>query len=115
MDDSTMHVLISAGSIIFTSGGFYIYVRMSLKNLEERQIEARTELHAKVDKNYETLDAKIDKNQLTLLADVSGVGARLGRNERDAQRRYHNTSLALMLAVPPKDETKITHLLKEEN
>lgn len=101
--------------MIFTAGGFYIYVRMSIRHIEEKQEQDRTDANAKADKNFETLDCKIEKNHRDLLADISGVGAKVGRIERDGLRRYHNTSVAMMLTVAPKDEGKVAGLLKEEN
>lgn len=78
--------------VAFTAGCFYIYVRMSLSNLE----------------------SLIQKNNMDILQDLSGIGRKVTQNEENASRRYHNLSLAIMNSCPAEKENEISHLMKEE-
>jgi hypothetical protein len=113
VDDSATHILIAIGSMVFTAGGFFIYTKMSITHLEQWGQENHDRLDKKIDKNFETLDAKIKENQVALLADISGVGSKVGREQRDAARRYHNLTTAVILAAPPAKEQEIAEMLRE--
>ena len=99
---------------VFTAGCFYIYVRMSISNLERWGQENHDRLDKKIDKNFETLDVRISALQDRLLEDIKGIGAKVGFNERHAHRRYHNLSAAMMMAAPSDKEAEVGALLKEE-
>src|SRR5215467_5775706 len=92
--DTATHVILTVGAAavtgLFTAGGFYIYVRMSIAHLEEWGKENHTDLNAKIDKNYETLDEKIKEHQDRAKADLSGIGNKVTNYERQSSRRYHN-------------------------
>ena len=150
-EDATTHLAIAilgwAFGGVFTAGGFYIYVRMSISNLEKwgqtnhtqlaeeikettdrtnTQIKETTDrlnaemkevtqrLNAKIDKNYETLDFKIDKNEASCKGDLSGIGGKVSRIDRDAARRHHNITQVLLLVSPQEKEEGVSKLLKEE-
>ena len=116
--DTATHVILTLGGAIvtglFTAGGFYIYVRMSITHLEEWGKENHERLEAKMDKNFETLDKKIDDVHKELLDDLKGIGIKVGYNERNAARRYHNLTAAVMMAAPIAKENEVARLLKEE-
>jgi len=65
--------------------------------------------------NFARLEEKIDKNFETQQKNLNGIGSKVTANEKDAARRYHNLSMALMLAVPTEQEEKLTHLMKEDS
>jgi hypothetical protein len=102
MNDSALHVILLLAGTLFSSGGFYVYVKMTLKHVEE-----------KVNKNFHTLDVKIEANNGTCMRDLAGIGAKVARVERESLRRYHNTTMAVMLIADLKDEEKITNLMRE--
>lgn len=118
MSDTWLHILIGFGAWaiggVFTAGGFYIYVRMSLTHLEKWAHESHVRLEGKIDKNYETLEARARETVDQLKMDLSGVGMKVSRVERENHRRYHNFSVAMMLAVPEVKEKQVSKLMKEE-
>jgi|SRR5882724_1465991 len=116
--DNVLHIVLTVGAAaitgLFTAGGFYIYVRMSITHLEEWGKENHQQLEQKIDKNFETHDKKIDAVQKEVLGDIKGVGTKVAFIERQAFRRYINLSTALMLATPIAKEDEVSSLLKEE-
>lgn len=116
--DTLIHITLAVGgatvSGLFTAGGFYIYVRMSINHLEQWGKDNHLSLDRKIDKNFETLDKKIDIVQRDTLGDIKGVGSKVQYIDRQGARRYHNLTTALMLAAPPTKESQISGLLKEE-
>ena len=63
--DTALHIILTVGAAaitgLFTAGGFYIYVRMSITHLEEWGKENHQLLDKKIDKNFETQDHKIER------------------------------------------------------
>lgn len=116
--DASTHLAIAilgwAFGGVFTAGGFYIYVRMSISNLEKWGQANHATLEAKIDKNFETLEKKIDRNETSCKQDLSGIGGKVTHYERQASRRYHNMTAAVLLAAPPDMEKEIGILIKEE-
>ncbi len=45
--------------------------------------------------------------------DLAGIGGKVSRVEKETLRRYHNTTVAMMLAVPPAKEKEVSELLTE--
>ena len=45
--------------------------------------------------------------------DLTNVGRKVNGDREDAARRYHNLSLAILIAAPPSKESEISRLLKE--
>jgi hypothetical protein len=105
--DSVLHVALAltgaAFSGLFTAGGFYVYVRISLSHLETTARE-----------NANRLEKKIDFNHGMLKSDLAGIGSKVAKNEMAANRRYHNLSLAIMHSCPTDKENEVSHLMKEE-
>jgi len=91
MSDMTLHILLPIVGAIFSAGGFYVYVRLSLTRLKE--------------------DAA--KEHAQIRGDLNNMGRKLTDAEKAALRRHHNVSLVLMLAAPLKKEHEICELLKE--
>lgn len=118
MNDTFLHVVLAVGtgivSAVFTAGVIYTWVRMSISRQEENLARVEQTLHALIDKNFATQECKINENEKACKEDLSGIGGKVGRNERDAARRYHNLTTAMMLAVPPDKESQVSGLLKEE-
>ena len=116
--DTATHLVLTLGAAVvsgtFTAGGILMYVRMSISHLEEWGKENHEALNEKIDKNFETLDCKLGEVHRELLADLSGIGSKVGFNERQASRRYHNLTAAVMLAAPVDKENEVSRLLKEE-
>lgn len=127
-NDTVLHVTIgliaAAAAGVFTAGGFYIYVQMSLKHIEERIREGHAlleerakdvhrQLDQKIDKNFETQEKRIEENKRELLADLAGIGGKVSFNERTAARRHLNTLAAVIIAAPTIKEHDISVLMKE--
>jgi len=87
---------------------------MSIAHIEQWAQENHKALDHKIDKNFETHEKKIDELQKELLGDIKGVGSKVQYIDRQAFRRYHNVSTALMLSAPIAKESEIAGLLKEE-
>ena len=130
MNDTWLHIMLAGlgwtvGGV-FTAGGFYIYVRMSINNLTEdiRDIQKRDEerardvhdrLNGKVDRNYQALDEKMDMYHKEIMIDLAGIGSKAKMLEKDSWRRYHHTSLAIQQISPTEKEPGISHLLREDS
>lgn len=118
MNDYWTHVVIAfvAWSVggVFTAGGFYIYVRMSITHLERQANEIQDRLNSKIDKNFDTQDNKTEAYHKELLADLSGIGNKVTRAERDALRRHHNVTEAVLIAAPETKQPQIVGLLRED-
>ncbi len=118
MNDTLLHIVLSVGtgliSAVFTAGVVYTWVKMSLARLEENAIRSHKDLDDKINKNFESQAERIKENETNCKLDLSGIGAKVGRNERDAARRYHNMATAMMLAVATEKESQVSGLLKEE-
>ena len=118
MNDTFLHVVLAVGtgliSAVFTAGVIYTWVKMSIGHLEESANRIHRDLDDKINKNFETQDERIKENEMSCKADLGGIGGKVSRNERDALRRYHNLTTAMMLAVPPDKESQVSGLLKEE-
>ena len=116
--DTLIHIALGVGgaaiSGLFTAGGFYIYVRMSISHLEAWGKENHELLDHKIDKNFETHEKKLDTVQERLLGDIKGIGGKLSYIDRQSGRRYHNLTTAVMLAAPANKENEVSSLLKEE-
>ena len=80
--DSLMALAGALFTTLFTAGGFYMYVRMSLKEMRE---------------------------------DISGIGNKVAKNEREALKRYHNATIALAFVAPEEKEKDVISLLREFN
>jgi hypothetical protein len=129
-------IAFSVGAIVFAAGGFYYYVPTELGRLrvelsrvekaaEERGNERRVALDHKIDKNFETqekkveekfttLDGKLKEKEEKIVSQLSGIGTKVSKNEKDAARRYHNITEAVLIAAPAKLEKTIANLLKED-
>lgn len=99
MSDELLHIVLAVVPVIFTAGGFYVYVRLSFK-------QAR-------------IDAK--RTHEEHMKDIDGLGGVIRTLERDvilphkamADRRYHNLTMSVLVAAPLDKESEITKLLKE--
>jgi uncharacterized protein YneF (UPF0154 family) len=91
MEDVTLHLLLVLGGMLFSTGGFYVYVKLSLARLKE--------------------DAATTHQQIR--SDVNNIGRKVGNVESDMRRRHNNVSLVLMLVAPTDKEEEICSLLKE--
>ena len=87
---------------IFTAGGLLTWARMSIKQLEKDAMFRTAELRAEI---------KLARSDL--YRDINGLGATVRRNEDNAGKRYHNTSLAVLIVSPPVKEAEISKLLRE--
>jgi len=116
--DTIVHLLVAIVSAaltgIVTAVGFMAWTKANFQRLEEWGDERHSVLDKKMDKNFEVLDAKIKENLETVRRDLSGIGGKVGYNERQASRRYHNLTAAVMLAAPIAKEDEVSRLLKEE-
>jgi hypothetical protein len=52
---------------------------------------------------------------LNIKKDLNGIGNKSREQEKAAARRYHNTSLAIMVCAPPAKEDQVSKLLKEQS
>lgn len=127
-NDTVLHVtiglIVAAGTGVFTAGGFYIYMQMSIKQLQKDAaashalLAARCEenylrLDKKIDKNFETLDLLIDENKKELLTDLGGIGGKVSRTQEYVMRRFNNMGTALLIAASPAKEHDVAMLMKE--
>lgn len=102
MTDGQVTVLIAAITWIFAAGGVLMWARMSIEGVKKEA----TENKAVAARDLETL-------RVNLYRDINGVGAAGRRNEDDAARRYHNLSMALLIAAPQGKESEVSKLLRE--
>lgn len=79
-----------------------MWARMSIEGVKKEA----TENKAIAARELETL-------RVNLYRDINGVGAAGRRNEDDAARRYHNLSMALLIAAPQGKESEVSKLLRE--
>ena len=91
MTDAQLTIIGTIIAGIFTSGGILMWARMSIASLKKELAETRVNLYR----------------------DVNGVGAAGRRHEDDAARRYHNLSMALLIAAPQGKESEVSKLLRE--
>ncbi len=91
MSDEFLHIVLAVVPVIFTAGGFYVYVRISFKQVI-KEAKANHEL---------------------IIKDIDGLGGIIRNGAADAARRYHNLSMAVLVAAPLDKETEVTKLLKE--
>src|SRR5271167_2743417 len=104
MDSQTIQAVFAiAGALVgvaFSTGVFVIFVKLSLKHLEN-----------KVDDNYRTLDAKladsfvalgkqVEINRTGAYSDLGGIGAKLRDHTKETNRRHTNVCMGLLLAAP---------------
>ena len=106
MGDNLIHIILAVGGgligAIFSAGVVYTWVKMSIKRLEE-----------KTDENFVTLDAKIQEKSKELVADLSGIGTKVGANEKNALRRYHNMSQAVQFVACEPKKKDVISILRE--
>lgn len=100
---------------IFQAGGFYIYVRLTFKHLEETTRERTNQLENKVDQNFITLEEKGRELRDRFKSDLAGIGEKISRIGIVSARRFHNIGVSLMLSTPAEHEKEVALLLKEEN
>jgi len=91
VNDQLVHVLLWLAGVLFSAGGFYVYVRLSLKQLSK---EAKS-------------------NHDAIVKDIDGLGGIIRTGAADAARRYHNLSMAVLIAAPLDKEPEVSKLLKE--
>ena len=48
-----------------------------------------------------------------IVRDIDGLGGVIRENREMADRRYHNLTMAVLVAAPIEKETEVTKLLKE--
>lgn len=102
MSDTQLQVVAAIIGGIFTSGGILMWARMSIAALRKQAVEDK----AANARELETM-------RVNLYRDINGVGAAGRRNEDDAARRYHNLSMALLIAAPQGKESEVSKLLRE--
>jgi hypothetical protein len=99
MNDTTLHLVLFMAGVIFTAGGFYTYLRLTLKRI--------------------IADAK-SMHEL-IVHDIDGLGGVIRTLQKEvilphkeiADRRYHNLTMSVLVAAPLDKESEITKLLKE--
>jgi hypothetical protein len=102
MTDAQITVAITVVVWIFLAGGLVTYFRMSIEQLKKDAMFRTAELRKEI------ALARSD-----LYRDINGLGATVRRNEDNAGKRYHNTSLAVLIVSPPVKEAEISKLLRE--
>ena len=115
MSDTLLAVGITVLSLVFQAGGFYIYVRLTFKHLDESTRERAAQLERKVDANFVTLEGKAIEIRDRFKSDLAGIGEKISRIGTLSARRYHNVGVALMLSTPAEHEKEVALLMKEEN
>jgi len=91
-EDAKVTLVGAIVTFIFSAGGFYVWVRLKIRQLQEETAARFREC----------------------MTDINGVAARDRDNSRDERRHYHNVTMAILVAAPADKETEITKLLKEE-
>lgn len=79
------------GVLIFVAGGFYYTTKLSFASSKK----------------------DMDGIAGSLRREIGRLEERVVSLERNGSRRYHNLSLAITIAAPPKHEAEIAQLLKE--
>lgn len=91
MSDAALRVLLALAGAVFSAGGFYVYVRLSLTRLREEAADQHAQIRS----------------------DLKNIGMKVAEQDKNNLRRHHNVSMVLMLAAPQKKEHEICELLKE--
>lgn len=101
-DEARVAVLSSIVTFIFSAGGFYVWVRLRVRELQRDLAEG-----------IQTCRMETAARFTECMNDINGVAARDRDNSRDERRHYHNVTMAVLVAAPPDKETEITKLLQE--
>lgn len=91
-EDAKVTLVGAVVTFIFSAGGFYVWVRLKIRQLQEETAARFREC----------------------MMDINGVAARDRDNSRDERRHYHNVTMAILVAAPADKETEITKLLQEQ-
>jgi hypothetical protein len=102
MTDGQVEVVVAVVGGIFTAGGILTWARMSI-----------AALRVQIEVNKQCSERDVKTARADLYRDVNGLGNRVRLNEDNANRRYHNTSAALLIAAPNTKESEIAALLRE--
>jgi hypothetical protein len=102
MTDAQITLGIAIAVWIFTAGGLLTWAKMSINQLEKDAMFRTAELRAEI---------KLARSDL--YRDLNGVGNRVRRQDDMNAQRYHNLSMAAMIAAPPSKEAEISGLLRE--
>jgi hypothetical protein len=102
-DEARVALTTSLVTFVFMAGGFYVWVRLKISQLQKSIIE-----------KFDDCMRQTRESFGKCMNDINGVASRDRENSRDERRHYHNVTMALLVAAPLDKETEITKLLKEE-
>jgi hypothetical protein len=102
-DEAKLAFFTSVVTFIFSAGGFYVWVRLRVRDLQRDLAEGVQSCRLQTEARFSEC-----------MNDINGVAARDRDNSRDERRHYHNVTMAVLVAAPADKETEITKLLQEQ-